>query len=276
MPHRRKASCTKGRQDIDDARASAGSHDADELDTGPRSGAAGTERLCALTGEVQPVDDMIRFVVAPDGAVVPDLKRRLPGRGLWITATRQALRRGDHAQGCLRAASSATSVRGRISWTDRTAARAICARCARDGPQGPAGRGRLRQGRGGAHARAGGGPDPCLRCGAPTGSRKLAAACAAAARRMRPRSSWSELFTSAQLDLAFGRSNVIHAALLAGPESETFLARLGAPRALPDRLSGRPERSRETALKASERWNGMAETTEKTGEKKLSVTPTKT
>ena len=36
-----------------------------------------------------------------------------------------------------------------------------------------------------------------------------------------------EMFTSAQLDLAFGRSNVIHAALLAGPESETFLARVG-------------------------------------------------
>ena len=36
-----------------------------------------------------------------------------------------------------------------------------------------------------------------------------------------------EAFTSAQLDLAFGRSNVIHAALLAGPESETFLARVG-------------------------------------------------
>ena len=34
-----------------------------------------------------------------------------------------------------------------------------------------------------------------------------------------------EAFTSAQLDLALGRSNVIHAALLAGPESETFLAR---------------------------------------------------
>jgi hypothetical protein len=34
-----------------------------------------------------------------------------------------------------------------------------------------------------------------------------------------------DAFTSAQLDLALGRSNVIHAALLAGPESETFLAR---------------------------------------------------
>ena len=35
---------------------------------------------------------MIRFVVGPDGAAVPDLKRRLPGRGIWITATWQALR----------------------------------------------------------------------------------------------------------------------------------------------------------------------------------------
>src|SRR5262249_7010496 len=34
-----------------------------------------------------------------------------------------------------------------------------------------------------------------------------------------------DTFTSAQLDLALGRPNVVHAALLAGPESETFLAR---------------------------------------------------
>ena len=33
---------------------------------------------------------MIRFVIGPDG-VVPDLKRKLPGRGIWITATRAAL-----------------------------------------------------------------------------------------------------------------------------------------------------------------------------------------
>ena len=38
-----------------------------------------------------PVDDMVRFVVAPDGAVVPDVKRKLPGRGIWITGTRAAI-----------------------------------------------------------------------------------------------------------------------------------------------------------------------------------------
>src|SRR5262245_59495536 len=62
------------------------------LDLGPRRIKPGSERFCVATGAVTPVDDMIRFVVAPDGTVVPDLKRRLPGRGVWITATRPALR----------------------------------------------------------------------------------------------------------------------------------------------------------------------------------------
>src|ERR1700760_3338781 len=64
----------------------------DELDAGPRKAAAALERTCAATGTVRPVAEMIRFVVAPDGSVVADLKRRLPGRGVWVTATRDALR----------------------------------------------------------------------------------------------------------------------------------------------------------------------------------------
>ena len=43
-----------------------------------------------MTRAVKPVDDLIRFVVGPDG-VVPDLKRKLPGRGLWVTADRTTL-----------------------------------------------------------------------------------------------------------------------------------------------------------------------------------------
>src|SRR5258707_1265064 len=61
------------------------------LDLGPRKPAPGMQRFCAATGAVRPVDEMIRFVIGPDGVAVPDLKRRLPGRGIWITATRQAL-----------------------------------------------------------------------------------------------------------------------------------------------------------------------------------------
>src|SRR5436309_2498820 len=79
--------------DLDTKRKELGVEDAvkDEPDAGPRKGGPGTERLCALTRAVKPVDELIRFVVGPDG-VVPDLKRKLPGRGLWITGEKAALK----------------------------------------------------------------------------------------------------------------------------------------------------------------------------------------
>lgn len=48
-------------------------------------------RQCAVTRQQLPQDDLIRFVAAPDGSIVPDLARKLPGRGVWVTATRQAV-----------------------------------------------------------------------------------------------------------------------------------------------------------------------------------------
>jgi predicted RNA-binding protein YlxR (DUF448 family) len=45
----------------------------DALDAGPRKAAPGTERLCAASGTAKPISEMIRFVVGPDGAIVPDL-----------------------------------------------------------------------------------------------------------------------------------------------------------------------------------------------------------
>ena len=43
-------------------------------------------RSCVLTRARRPKDELIRFVLGPDGAVVPDLKEKLPGRGVWVTA----------------------------------------------------------------------------------------------------------------------------------------------------------------------------------------------
>jgi predicted RNA-binding protein YlxR (DUF448 family) len=48
-------------------------------------------RLCALSRAERPPDELLRFVVAPDGTLTPDLARRLPGRGVWVTADRQSL-----------------------------------------------------------------------------------------------------------------------------------------------------------------------------------------
>jgi predicted RNA-binding protein YlxR (DUF448 family) len=48
----------------------------------------GSLRLCAVSRAQKPPEDLIRFVLAPDGSIVPDLARRLPGRGVWVGATR--------------------------------------------------------------------------------------------------------------------------------------------------------------------------------------------
>jgi uncharacterized protein len=52
-----------------------------DLETGPH-------RLCAVTRVSKPPEELIRFVQGPDGAIVPDLALRLPGRGVWVEATR--------------------------------------------------------------------------------------------------------------------------------------------------------------------------------------------
>jgi predicted RNA-binding protein YlxR (DUF448 family) len=46
----------------------------------------GPLRRCLVTRRVQPKEAMIRFVLGPDGTVVPDLGARLPGRGMWLSA----------------------------------------------------------------------------------------------------------------------------------------------------------------------------------------------
>ena len=48
-------------------------------------------RRCIVRGESGPTDPLLRFVLGPDGSVVPDLAARLPGRGAWVTADRETL-----------------------------------------------------------------------------------------------------------------------------------------------------------------------------------------
>jgi predicted RNA-binding protein YlxR (DUF448 family) len=44
-----------------------------------------TERMCALSREVKPASDLIRFVVSPDNELVPDTDAKAEGRGVWIS-----------------------------------------------------------------------------------------------------------------------------------------------------------------------------------------------
>jgi predicted RNA-binding protein YlxR (DUF448 family) len=197
-----------------------------DLDNGPRTDRSATMRMCAVTRQVRPIDELIRFVVSPQGEVVPDLKRKLPGRGMWVSASRQtvaeAARRNQFSKGfkrelrvspALAADTEALLVRSVIE------ALAMIAKAGQvvSGFSKVEGAIEQRQIQALIHASD----------GAADGIRKLDA-------QIRPnagdRQESSEIpvvtvLTSEQLDLALGRSNVIHAALLAGPASKTFLSR---------------------------------------------------
>ncbi|MEQ1652990.1 MAG: DUF448 domain-containing protein, partial [Hyphomicrobium sp.] len=51
----------------------------------------GQVRMCAVTRAELAPGQLIRFVRAPDGALVPDLDHRLPGRGVWVTCAREVI-----------------------------------------------------------------------------------------------------------------------------------------------------------------------------------------
>jgi uncharacterized protein len=60
-------------------------------DKGHDDATAGPRRRCVVTGEERPRAALVRFVVSPDGAVVPDVDGRLPGRGMWTLARRDVV-----------------------------------------------------------------------------------------------------------------------------------------------------------------------------------------
>lgn len=199
-------------------------------DHGPRTAKPGTERMCVVTRQVRPVDELIRFVVAPDGAAVPDLKRKLPGRGLWVTANHatvaDAAKRGLFSRGFKKTVKAAPSL---ADDTERLLARGVVEALAMAAKAGlvVAGFGKVEDALDRHQAVA------LLHAsdGADDGIRKLDAKLMAANRQI-PAGSGEmtqipviSALTSAELDLALGRSNVIHAAVLAGPAGKTFLSR---------------------------------------------------
>jgi predicted RNA-binding protein YlxR (DUF448 family) len=195
----------------------------DELDAGPHKGGRSTERLCVVTRSVKPVDALIRFVVGPDGTVLPDLKRKLPGRGLWVTADRAALKdavaRKTFARGFKREVRVAPDL---ADQTDHLLARAALDALAIAGKSGLVASGFAKTEAAIAHGSIVG------LLHASDASADGVAKLAAALRRQHADPAGIAVitvFTSAQLDLALGRSNVVHAALLAGPANDTFLAR---------------------------------------------------
>jgi len=200
------------------------------LDDGRRADRSARSRMCAVSREVRPIDELIRFVVSPAGEVMADVKRKLPGRGLWISASRQtvaeAVRRHQFARGFKRdvhvAPTLATDTEGLLA---RSAIEALA--IAAKAGQVISGFAKVE-----AVLKTPQGRDTIAALihasdGAADGIRKLDAV---ARQNLGFHGESTEIpalaaLTSAELDLALGRSNVVHAALLAGPASKTFLSR---------------------------------------------------
>jgi uncharacterized protein len=196
-----------------------------ELDRGAISVARGTERSCALTRDLKPVSAMIRYVVGPAGEAVPDIKRKLPGRGIWITATRaateEAIKRNVFARGFKRDVRVAKDL---AAQTERLLESAALDALAMVGKAGSVIGGF-------AKVEATLDRDNVLALihaadAAADGKRKLDAALHRQNSDKTQEIAVIGAFTGAQLDLALNRSNVVHAALLAGPGATTFLARV--------------------------------------------------
>jgi hypothetical protein len=201
-----------------------------DLDNGPRTGKSATLRMCAVSREQRPVDELIRFVVSPHGEVIPDIKRRLPGRGLWVSASRQtvaeAVRRHQFSRGFKRDVRVAESL---AADTDALLARSAIEALAIAAKAGQviSGFSKVETALAERKARAAIAALVHASDGASDGIRKLQALARQNA-GINPESSEFPAVTalsSAELDLALGRSNVVHAALLAGPASKTFLSR---------------------------------------------------
>lgn len=184
---------------------------------------AGPERTCIVTRAKAAPEAMIRFVLGPGEVVVPDIRRKLPGRGVWVSASAarvaEAVRKHAFARGFKTKAAASENLAAEVD--------ALLAKDCLQALSIANKAGLVTAGFGKVEAAIGDGALAGLIHAADAsadGVRKLGQSLR---RRFgegidRPR---IDLFPSAELDLALGRANVIHAALLPGAASEAFLRR---------------------------------------------------
>ena len=190
------------------------------------------ERRCIVTGEVLPEDKLVRFAVSPDGGIVPDIAAVLPGRGIWVSATRAAI------ETAVKKTLFAKAAKAKVTVAPDLAARVEALLIARI--QADLGMAR----RSGQVVL---GFDTVLRAlqsdhppvllleasdGSADGKRKLFGAAHARGLKIET----VECLSSAELGLALGRENVIHASLKSGRLQERLrfdAARLSGFRPVP-------------------------------------------
>lgn len=175
------------------------------------------ERRCIVTGEVRPRRGLIRFVVGPDGLIVPDLAEKLPGRGIWVAADRAAIEKAAAKGLFARAARAQVKVPdGLADLVEAGVARRVVELIglARKSGKAVAGfekvKGWLAEGRAKVLLQASDGSERGKgKLWTPTGGR------------------WFGCLTASELGLSFGRDHVIHSALALGGLTDKVIVEAG-------------------------------------------------
>ncbi|MFN3673878.1 MAG: RNA-binding protein [Bosea sp. (in: a-proteobacteria)] len=190
----------------------------------------GPERSCVVTRAAKPPEELIRFVAGPDGVVVPDLRRKLPGRGVWTSLSQRIVAEAIKRKAFERGLKAKVIVPADLpEMIDRLMARDALQALAMANKAGL-----VQSGFSKVEALAGSG-----RCaavieasdGAEDGRRKVSQALHRAEltrqdEGLKPRKiPVISFFAATDLELALGRPHVIHAALAPGPAAEAFLSR---------------------------------------------------
>lgn len=195
-----------------------------ETDEGLAAARRAPARTCLVTREVVPIERMVRFVAAPDGSVAPDLSRNLPGRGAWVTASREAIGKAVAQKAFARA------FRGKATADDNLVALVehLIERAALEALSLANKAGRIVSGAAKVESAILSGKAKAIfhsTDGSADGKRKLDGLLRRIEAEGGAKAPALTLFTGSQMDLALGRPNVVHAALLASPASGGFLER---------------------------------------------------
>ena len=190
----------------------------------PATAAGGSARTCVATRVTLPPDELIRFVVGPETVLVPDLRRKLPGRGVWVALSRLAVLEAVRRKAFERSLKAKVAVPALL-------ADEIDALMLRDCLQSLSmanKAGLVTTGFAKVESQIGAGRVAALieaSDGAEDGKRKIAQAIRRAHGDNAPDVHVVTSFEGADLELALGRVHVIHAALAPGPATEGFLHR---------------------------------------------------
>jgi uncharacterized protein len=176
------------------------------------------ERTCIVTRIAGDEDGLIRFALSPDGVVVPDLGRKLPGRGVWVGCKR-ALVAEAHAKGLFSRGFKAKAMAD-AGLADQVAgllkAQALSSLAlGRKAGVALAGNFKVEETLGKKDVRilihaASAAQDGCRKLDRQTG----------------PRTMICGFLDGGDLDLAFGRANVVHAAIIGGGLAEKLAIHL--------------------------------------------------